>query len=140
MLMGRFSCNPPQCHLDLCLNECQSFLQECSHCDSWHSDPAVTAKQAPPLGFSLGLNRSQIQLSRMHSPHYGFYLKGLTRRAHMELSEPEVRLAKKPAQRDRVGEGAAMLGPGQPPFLKLVVHELCVCVHLLEQPSPTDGL
>lgn len=58
----------------------------------------------------------------------------------MELSETEVRLAKKPAQCDRAGEGEAMLGPGQPPFLKLIVHELWVCVHLLEQWSPTGGL
>lgn len=61
-------------------------------------------------------------------------------RTHMELSETEVRLAKKPAQHDRAGEGEAMLGPGQPPFLKLTVHELCVRVYLLEQRLPTDGL
>lgn len=62
------------------------------------------------------------------------------RRAHTELSETEVRLAKKPAQCDRAGEGETMLGPSQPPFLKLIVHELCVRVHLLEQLSPAGDL
>lgn len=58
----------------------------------------------------------------------------------MELSETEVRLAKKPAQHDRAGEGEAMPGPGQRPSLKLTVHKPCVPVYLLEQWLPTGGL
>lgn len=66
---GSFLCNPSQCHLDLCLNKCQRPPHECSHYDSWHRDPAVTARQAPPLGLSLRLNRSQIQLYITHTRH-----------------------------------------------------------------------
>lgn len=57
----------------------------------------------------------------------------------MELCETEVRLAKKLAQHDRAGEGEATLEPGQPPFLKLTVHEPWVHVYLLEHPHLPSG-